>query len=74
MQEWTLIILSILMGFGVVGDFLLFGNGHQALSNQGMHDKLVSIANRFISMRFFSCIIISNSCRGLLSKMQGLVY
>lgn len=44
MREWALSLLSTRMGPG--GSSLLFGSSEQLLSNQGMRDKLASIANR----------------------------
>lgn len=49
MREWAMTLLSTRMGSGVVGGSLLFGSAEQALSNQGMHDKLTSAANRYMT-------------------------
>ena len=48
MREWAMAVLSTGMGSGVAGGSLLFGGAAQALSNQGMRDKLASTANRCV--------------------------
>lgn len=63
MREWAMAVLSTGMGSGVAGGSLLFGGAAQALSNQGMRDKLASTANR--------CVWARSSCRIVVACLYG---
>lgn len=74
MREWAMAVLSTGTGSGVAGGSLLFGGASQALSNQGMRDKLASTANRCVWARSCRGVVVAWSCGGGAVWIRGCVF